>query len=488
MRNAWNIQEKKSSQIWRSESPQAPSKPSDTYQRTQSIHDNNGILHKNQRRHSGSVFTQQWKKNQSLKYSAAMVIDTSNSDHHKACVKMPSESWRNNEKKETPRFANIGIVCMDQDDVNIANNSPVISNPSTTPKLGYQSHEPGFTTPTQKRTNGPIHNSRYKAKMCNNWIKLGSCPYFEKCQFAHGTHEMEKWANRRARSKSENRENSFPKNQTEDYIQRKRTDKDHKSHEDNVIKTTRTNSTLFNSWQTIPMPLESIQTQTFTPTQESALFFTDEVKNQQGELKCDALSVPSTLMQSKNNCSLVSPQNNQQEYRDRQEQKHPLSKDQGNQNVHSDGIPQNLNTQIGKTGIDSPWIPNHAETVLSSEIPMQAISPPRLSISFDDQYYSPFGTEELCLIDGSTSFLEQKFHIYAEHYREQPCYQGSSKNEPKILQNNHLYQQKSPFQYPTHTSIGTSPLNNVESIRPLLDNRTTNDCKLNYDLMFPSAK
>mmetsp|Transcript_14114 Transcript_14114/g.25068 ORF Transcript_14114/g.25068 Transcript_14114/m.25068 type:complete len:523 (+) Transcript_14114:595-2163(+) len=54
----------------------------------------------------------------------------------------------------------------------------------------------------KKKTTGPVHNSRYKAKMCKNWIKNGSCPYFEKCQFAHGSYELEKWATRRARLKS----------------------------------------------------------------------------------------------------------------------------------------------------------------------------------------------------------------------------------------------------------------------------------------------
>jgi len=49
----------------------------------------------------------------------------------------------------------------------------------------------------KKKTTGPLHNSRYKAKMCKNWMENGSCPYFEKCQFAHGMHELEKWAARR---------------------------------------------------------------------------------------------------------------------------------------------------------------------------------------------------------------------------------------------------------------------------------------------------
>ena len=60
---------------------------------------------------------------------------------------------------------------------------------------------------SKKKTTGPVHNARYKAKLCKNWSKTGSCPYFEKCQFAHGSQELEKWANRRARIKV--RDSSF---------------------------------------------------------------------------------------------------------------------------------------------------------------------------------------------------------------------------------------------------------------------------------------
>ena len=63
---------------------------------------------------------------------------------------------------------------------------------------GTSRHE---KTKTKKKTTGPVHNARYKAKLCKNWAKTGFCPYFEKCQFAHGAQELEKWANRRARMK-----------------------------------------------------------------------------------------------------------------------------------------------------------------------------------------------------------------------------------------------------------------------------------------------
>mmetsp|Transcript_631 Transcript_631/g.642 ORF Transcript_631/g.642 Transcript_631/m.642 type:complete len:225 (+) Transcript_631:147-821(+) len=53
----------------------------------------------------------------------------------------------------------------------------------------------------KKKTTGPVHNSRYKVTLCKNWIKAGTCPYFEKCQFAHGMQELQKWTNKRSRIK-----------------------------------------------------------------------------------------------------------------------------------------------------------------------------------------------------------------------------------------------------------------------------------------------
>eukprot|EP00516_Mucochytrium_quahogii_P000765 CAMPEP_0203762618 /NCGR_PEP_ID=MMETSP0098-20131031/15462_1 /ASSEMBLY_ACC=CAM_ASM_000208 /TAXON_ID=96639 /ORGANISM=" , Strain NY0313808BC1" /LENGTH=201 /DNA_ID=CAMNT_0050657099 /DNA_START=320 /DNA_END=922 /DNA_ORIENTATION=+ len=55
----------------------------------------------------------------------------------------------------------------------------------------------------KKKTTGPYHNSRYKAKMCKNWVQNGSCPYNEKCQFAHGSSELFKWASIRKQQRTE---------------------------------------------------------------------------------------------------------------------------------------------------------------------------------------------------------------------------------------------------------------------------------------------
>ncbi|XP_028837661.1 mRNA decay activator protein ZFP36L1a [Denticeps clupeoides] len=38
--------------------------------------------------------------------------------------------------------------------------------------------------------NGPVNSSRYKTELCRPFEENGSCKYGDKCQFAHGTHEL----------------------------------------------------------------------------------------------------------------------------------------------------------------------------------------------------------------------------------------------------------------------------------------------------------
>jgi len=40
---------------------------------------------------------------------------------------------------------------------------------------------------------GPKSNPLYKTRLCQSFEKTGQCPYYEKCQFAHGKEEMERW-------------------------------------------------------------------------------------------------------------------------------------------------------------------------------------------------------------------------------------------------------------------------------------------------------
>ena len=35
-----------------------------------------------------------------------------------------------------------------------------------------------------------VHASRYKTKMCRNYLVSGECPYEFRCMFAHGDHEL----------------------------------------------------------------------------------------------------------------------------------------------------------------------------------------------------------------------------------------------------------------------------------------------------------
>lgn len=57
-----------------------------------------------------------------------------------------------------------------------------------------------------KKITGPFHNTKYKGKLCKNWMRalnatgMGNCQYNEKCQFAHGEEEIEKWSARRVKT------------------------------------------------------------------------------------------------------------------------------------------------------------------------------------------------------------------------------------------------------------------------------------------------
>ena len=56
----------------------------------------------------------------------------------------------------------------------------------------------------KKKTTGPIHNPRYKSILCDHWERNGgTCPYAEKCQFAHGPAELAKWQAHRARQQQQ---------------------------------------------------------------------------------------------------------------------------------------------------------------------------------------------------------------------------------------------------------------------------------------------
>lgn len=37
-----------------------------------------------------------------------------------------------------------------------------------------------------------VKDPKFKTEMCKNWEKTQSCPYFDKCRFAHGKHELMK--------------------------------------------------------------------------------------------------------------------------------------------------------------------------------------------------------------------------------------------------------------------------------------------------------
>jgi len=55
----------------------------------------------------------------------------------------------------------------------------------------------------KKVPTGPRANPLYKTRLCMNFQTTGSCPYTDKCQFAHGVKELEKWESWRNSQKNE---------------------------------------------------------------------------------------------------------------------------------------------------------------------------------------------------------------------------------------------------------------------------------------------
>lgn len=64
---------------------------------------------------------------------------------------------------------------------------PYALTPSTCSSLserGYSSDEDDFSDGVALKK--PINVGKYKTEMCKNYSEMGYCPYWEKCQFAHG--------------------------------------------------------------------------------------------------------------------------------------------------------------------------------------------------------------------------------------------------------------------------------------------------------------
>lgn len=52
---------------------------------------------------------------------------------------------------------------------------------------------PELRSAEKKPPTGPRANPLYKTRLCMNFQATGICPYTDKCQFAHGEKELEKW-------------------------------------------------------------------------------------------------------------------------------------------------------------------------------------------------------------------------------------------------------------------------------------------------------
>ena len=70
---------------------------------------------------------------------------------------------------------------------------------ATTTTTAAAADAPATATPTTKSAksrhhHGPHHRpilaERFKTKVCRNFVETGACPYFFRCMFAHGDHEL----------------------------------------------------------------------------------------------------------------------------------------------------------------------------------------------------------------------------------------------------------------------------------------------------------
>jgi len=65
----------------------------------------------------------------------------------------------------------------------------------------------------KKVPTGPRANPLYKTRLCMNFQSTGSCPYTDKCQFAHGVKELEKWEAWRTSHKGDDQKPDGPQSE-----------------------------------------------------------------------------------------------------------------------------------------------------------------------------------------------------------------------------------------------------------------------------------
>lgn len=75
--------------------------------------------------------------------------------------------------------------------------------------LFYNSSTSQIMPHKQRYVYGPEWNTNYKSTLCERWLKNEQCPYYSKCQFAHGYAEQAKWnAWRKHRTDAQKQEDS----------------------------------------------------------------------------------------------------------------------------------------------------------------------------------------------------------------------------------------------------------------------------------------
>lgn len=135
------------------------------------------------------------QQNSTIPSSSAAWNDTYNSEQLVQCSKQNNQSIQqrinsNNNNMQTTAPSSINTIST------LANMSQYYQ-PSLTAPTSTSSMFDLLMMEKKVKTTGPIHNAKYKIKLCDKYMIDGKCPYKEKCQFAHGQEELMMWAERR---------------------------------------------------------------------------------------------------------------------------------------------------------------------------------------------------------------------------------------------------------------------------------------------------
>lgn len=121
----------------------------------------------------------------------------------------------------------------------------------------------------KKVPTGPRANPLYKTRLCMNFQSTGSCPYTDKCQFAHGVKELEKWESWRNSHKSADESKKESPEEAPEMLQGR-------ARSQSMERTSSTRSS-FSDHDTPTSPAQSLNWELSTPVRPSAQLDDDHV-------------------------------------------------------------------------------------------------------------------------------------------------------------------------------------------------------------------